>query len=465
MAHISRLIVLLLVLLAPARSWAILTVPSGSAQQYRCQNPSNSVWYYGNGSLSAACSVMAASAGTDVTSGGYRKVKTWEVQSCTASSCTMKVTEVATCVPAGGCGFPGTTYSYPVVVGNLVGTVVTCPSDSTAVGSVCQCNSGFRPDGAGAACVPYSCPAGGSYSAVTQPDQLVPNAGDNQCDGGCEFKPSSWKAGADGKIWATWPFVSTGKVCGGAKMPTDPKYETGDLNNKNPAPVACPANQCPGNYNGANICVACSGTKVDGPSTAASGTTPTNDTSGTIKGEQKSTDCTGTSCTTTTTYKDANGNTVGTKTETKDQKSFCQENPTLSICKESAFGGACAGGFTCNGDGVQCALAKEVHKRNCEWYGDVDQARKQRGLDAMSAGIQPDGHPAKSPDSAGMDFGSRIDQTDRLGGGCPVDVTVAGPMGMSFTLPFSSMCDKLQTIGRVMVGICMLAAAVIVFKQ
>ncbi|WP_416383968.1 virulence factor TspB C-terminal domain-related protein [Roseateles microcysteis] len=63
-----------------------------------------------------------------------------------------------------------------------------------------------------------------------------------------------------------------------------------------------------------------------------------------------------------------------------------------------------------------------------------------------------------------MSFASAIDQTNRLGGGCPSDVSISYA-GRSWVIPWSQHCDKLQLIGNLMVSVCMLAAAFIVFRN
>lgn len=343
-------------------------------------------------------------------------------------------------------------------------TEQNCKANSSPVGTsgqFCECNMGFKP--VGGVCQPYSCGAPGSYSATVSPDIKVDNPG-TQCIGGCEVNPSVFKVGVDGQIWGVWPFKASGKSCGGKDESSTKPIDTGETK-VGDAPIPCGANMCPGSVNGTSVCVACKGSKVEGPSTEASGVTPGKDPSGTINKEQTFTECNGIKCTTTTTYSDANGNTVGTITKEQEQRSFCEENPTLSICKEGAFGGGCAGGtgsFMCEGDAVQCALAKEVHKRNCEW-ANVSDAWKLKGEESINGQNQPAGHPGADATATPFAFSTMIDQTERVGSGCPSDVSISYA-GRAWVIPWSQHCDKLQLIGNLMVSVCMLAAAVIVFR-
>lgn len=355
-------------------------------------------------------------------------------------------------------------YSVGIDKQNVTG----CPPNSTLVNSKCECSQGFNP-GADGQCKPYTCPVSGSYEAITTPDVKVGNVGDLICGGGCERRPTGYKTDVNGTIWATWPYVSTGKTCGGAVAPQT-GISTGDSGNS-PAPTPCGANKCPGTINGTSVCVACASQTSPGPSTSASGVTPSNpappsssgspDPSKTISGSNSSTTCLGASCTTTTNYQNSSGQTIGQDTKTEPKDDYCQKNPKAQQCKGDDFGGSCAAGFTCDGDAVQCALAKEVHVRNCQWFKEVDPKLINAGNAAVSAGSRPSDHPANSANEASMDFASGIDQTDRLAAGCPADVVI-GRVGV---IPLASHCAELQMLGNLAVAVCLLAAAFIVFKE
>jgi len=368
----------------------------------------------------------------------------------------------------------GSTCTPPVAVTTNYGTasdgsigppVLGCDSTASSIGSgatlACECPLGYKAGSITGQCVPYQCGAAGAYTAVQTPDFEVSTVG-TQCVGGCEVNPNTFKTSSDGKIWATWPFRTTGKACGGSSLSSSDSVASGTTS-KGDAPVTCGASLCPGSVNGVAVCVACGKTSTatdttSTTSTDSSGTT----TSGTTT---KQTSCDGTNCTTTTTTTNSSGTVTGTTSETKSQDSFCAQNPTVSICKSSAFGGGCSGSsgaFTCNGDAVQCALATEVYKRNCEWAA-VDSTLQAKGTTAMNGELQPSDHPANSSSSQAVNFSSVIDQTDRIGGGCPVDYSFS-VMGQPYVIPFSSHCDKFQMIGRALVAVCMLAAVMIVFR-
>lgn len=337
----------------------------------------------------------------------------------------------------------------------------TCPENSSlfqdAGVSKCACNANYLQQNG--KCQQYTCPPSGGYSAVTQPDQLVPNAGDQICTGGCGYKPTSWKVGNDGKIWATWPFKSTGSFCGGDKKGTTPE-DTGEKNTSNPAPVPCGSNQCPGQVNGATICVPCKGQQTDGPSSSASAP---GQSASAPAGTSSTTTCNGVSCTTTTITRDGTGAIIGTKDETKPQDSFCRENPESPLCKRSSFGGQCAA-TACEGDAIQCAIAADQYKRNCQWFDDpATPAMSDAGQAAMTNTLRPDDHPYNVATTQSVGFNDVIDQTDRLAGGCPSDMTVS-INGRPLVVPFSKSCAPLQMLGTLLVGLTALACVFIVFR-
>lgn len=85
--------------------------------------------------------------------------------------------------------------------------------------------------------------------------------------------------------------------------------------------------------------------------------------------------------TSSTTTNTSTGGTVNSSstTTTVDKADYCSKNKTAGACKDEKgeeegkgkFGGSCSAGFTCEGDALQCAIAKEQHKRNCETSDDL----------------------------------------------------------------------------------------------
>jgi hypothetical protein len=82
----------------------------------------------------------------------------------------------------------------------------------------------------------------------------------------------------------------------------------------------------------------------------------------------------------------------------------------------------------------------------------------------VQGGDRPTGHPGTLANTTSMQLSSVLDQTQRIGGsGCPSDIAVS-VMGLSASIPLSTICGPLQTAGSVIVGFCLLAAAFIVFR-
>lgn len=444
---------------------------------YTCKNSGNSSWISKGASAEAACGAFGSELeGRRIYQGSYNEVRTYDGITCNtqAQICTLRGSYTCTYVGSGtSCGSSQDTrqHSYTSAM------EVFCGENAVPTGSgpslTCACPKGYMPKADKKSCYQYTCPPSGSYTAVTSPDQKVPNAGDTICSGGCGFTPSSWKVGQDGQIWATWPFKSTGSFCPGAPNPDKPAVDTGEKNSKNPAPVACGANQCPGTVNGMAVCVPCRGTADAGSTTAASapagGSTGGEGSGSGDTTTTKQTECNGVSCTTTTTTKDSAGTVTGQVKEEKPQESFCQENPASPLCKKSAFGGACAA-TTCEGDAVQCAIAADQYRRNCQWFDDpAAAALAEAGQANMNGQAQPDGHPGKNATDTPISFANSIDQSDALGGAsCPADVafTVDVPLvgARSLEVALSKVCAPLQLVGQLGVAITLLWAAVFVFR-
>jgi hypothetical protein len=346
-----------------------------------------------------------------------------------------------------------------------------CPSSSVENSSGgCDCPLNFKPGADGKSCEKYSCGAKGSYSPVVSPDVKMSDVGQSVCSGGCSFQPSTYKSGADGQIWGVWPFKSSGEACGGAKNPTTGQTTGND--DLPPAPVACGTGQCPGSINGTNVCVPCAAQTAGKPTTAASGVQPgdalpdpSNPESG-VRGSETDIECFAGICTIKTTYTNGKGDVIGEKSEQMPEKDYCGKNPSAKECKKDSFGGDCTGGFTCEGDAVQCALAREVHVRNCQWFKEPSKVIRDAGDAAISGGDQPDWHPYKQAgDGTALSLSSRIDRTDLLGGGgCPSD-TVIGVLGQSLTISWSQFCGSLSMLGNIGVALTALACLFIVFKE
>jgi len=169
--------------------------------------------------------------------------------------------------------------------------------------------------------------------------------------------------------------------------------------------------------------------------------------------------------TTTITTTQPNGDSSTTTSTTPppgedEQDAFCAENPDSPICVKSSFGGSC-GAFSCDGDAVQCAMAREQHNRNCTLF-ETETAISQLGNQVV-AGNDP--QSSSMPWAAGQvqsqDLSNVISQQRFLSSGGMADKTVT-VAGQSFSIPFSKANQVLQIMGAIVVTFSLIAAARIV---
>jgi len=222
------------------------------------------------------------------------------------------------------------------------------------------------------------------------------------------------------------------------------------------ASKTCPLGTCPGTFNGSQICLACSST--GGTSVSAGSKTVTN-SDGSKVSSTTTYNQTGDTITTTTATTNTTSAGVSTTsppvTSQQDQTSFCEQNPGLSICKDSSFGSIdCGTQPTCSGDAVQCATATQIWKTRCERSAFNDQYDS-----ATSAS-------GKASDAAALalvttDLSGGISMARHLTESCISDVSVT-VMGHSVSLPVSNVCPYLGWMGNMMIAMSMLVAVRIV---
>lgn len=334
----------------------------------------------------------------------------------------------------------------------------TYPECSSCIGNqwaivAYKCSDGWTLQGE--TCYPpTSCVAGsgkGYYST---------GFGTTACIGGCSYTRSAsgnfsvCSGWSDETGWASCYLAQSGETCStpnGAPSSSQPQ---------------CPVGQCPGTINGVPVCVPCTG-KTD---TQSSGTKTTTNPDGSTTTTTTTTNSTsdGGSTTTTTTTNTTNTpagggaptTTTTTDTETKPKDSFCIENPDSPLCKQSSFGGSC-GSFSCDGDAIQCAMAKEQHKRNCVLF-ETETEQSTLGRDAASGN-----DPLKSqfPTAEGqkqtIDLSSKLDQSGFLSGSCPAPFQTSF-MGHQITLDWSNACMVVEWLGYLVVASAMVLAYLII---
>lgn len=271
--------------------------------------------------------------------------------------------------------------------------------------------------------------------------------------------------GAGGAITCYGTGTVTGGACTPSPTPETPVAPTDPATNW---PSAPPPGMCPGQINGVTVHVPCSNT-----TTGSTKTTQANDGAGTTTGttEKKNTTCNaaGSCTTTTTTTTTINGGSSNTKTTstTQGKGEFCAGNPGAKECGEgngSSFGGSCSGGFVCDGDALQCAMAKEQHKRACALFETESDERQAYEADKLKGEAGTD-QTENLPGNQTVDIGpADFDSSDAIGGAqCITDksVTIAG---QSVSIPLSSMCPYLAYLGQLLVVVGYLLGARILIR-
>lgn len=423
------------------------TVPMGPATyEYQVNNAG----YFAD--LSAACAA-AADARTAASS-----TTNYEVTACAtgANGVSMRGCSRTT----GSCA--GTT-TYTATRRTLA---AQCPGGSTpATASTCTCTDPLiAKDGQ---CVaPCEATVGkpvGSGSMVVQ-SGASPQRPGGVCSGGCMFAIASVDmSGSQGGKWFHWFNAAETTGTGTACTPS-PDGGSGPAEPDKPTPL--PPGKCPGEVNGVAVVVGCDTTKAPGSSSSgSSSSTPPGGapSAGPSTTEQSETTCKGSTCTTTTTTTTTNpdgSKSETTKDESESKDSFCAENPGSPMCEKSSWGGSC-GGFSCGGDAVQCAMARDQHQRNCALF-DTATPMSDLGIASANGQARPDGHPGNSSSVTNLQLSGMLSSTPLFGanGSCPADVTVG-----RWVIAFSKMCPMLNVLGVALEAFAYLVACFIVFRK
>jgi len=477
MDHVYRLAFWVLAVVA-----LLLPSPPAHAQGNTVPKVSQTPYYaqaFGSSAeLSGSYSSPAGACGATLTNGRLLYPSGAVDQTVTGNSCFIKFWGPH---PQGGYNFAAQK-TYSVRVG---ATSSMCPPSSTAnTSNTCDCNTGFKPDSTNLACERadiadaakcaaatgasngnYRKPATSSGSTVC--GGLGPNSG---CAIAIKFDSSVTSNGV--KTLFGVGYV-TGKTCFQASLdaaaaqaaagqtPTDqtlpPESDTGIGKN------GCPKGEFPApvlaGFTG-SICIPlASASEVTSEKVSEKpAPNPLNPASAPVREiTTEITTCSFGMCTTETSISATvpgagpggadvvvpgagNGDV---RKESKDD--FCKANPVLALCKNGSFGGSCTSSFSCDGDAIQCAIAKEQHIRNCKLFEDGSSVEAQ-GYNTAKAvtGIQnnPDGRESVDIGASSFDTSNAFGS----GSGCITDkdVTIAGH---SVSIPFSQVCQYLEYLG------------------
>lgn len=279
---------------------------------------------------------------------------------------------------------------------------------------------------------------------------------------------------SDGGDWVTQGTAKyTGSTCDPSVIndlnsDSDPEYEPED----NPSLTEKPDETCPngfkGTVNGVSLCL---------PPKASEGLLEKEEKDngdGTKTEKQTKVKCENGVCeiTTTTITKDTSSNTVvsnSSATTTVEQGRFCAQNPTAAACKnengeegKGSFSGSCQAGFTCDGDAVMCAIAKEQHTRACQLFKEDTAEGQLYAAEKGKEGAQRGEGIDLGTIDLGGGSGSLIKTDSLIGEGSCVQDLQFQFMGEPVTIPLSSLCPYLAMLGNILVAVGMVMAIRIV---
>jgi hypothetical protein len=279
-------------------------------------------------------------------------------------------------------------------------------------------------------------------------------AGGTLCVAGCEYNTNNGitGCGSSGCIFEAKVGTVTGQRCTAnvvtQKTPTTRTPEETCLANKQGYITTNGTTTCvPSGTQGASTIT---DTSAPSTTTTGGGTTTTQQTT-TVKPD-------GTVTQTTTTTPPSGTPTTTTTTQTKEK--FCEENPNATICKQGSFGGSCTSGFICDGDGVNCAIARAKHLENCILY-ETSTPQSTLGQ-SLGNGSDPSGDLNTFKTSSVVNLPSTLDHTNPYGSSGLSDLTISVGQGGSVTIPFSGMNAILTVMGQILVALAFVAAGRIV---
>lgn len=379
-------------------------------------------------------------------------------------------------------------YSYATMFGKTAAST-SCPANSTASGGSCVCNSGYLPTGGGLTGPGTGCQAAAiqcgarrdqlNSFAGTELGRLYTGTGSTPSTTVCEGLGTD-RGGCSLKGTVAFGLQGGGSVVDGPFSLSSPVDCAIGSDVDAPA-LVCPTGQVPGTVGGNPACVPAtqsvtsSSSSASAPAGAASApASRVTDSAGNSLdvppggSTQSSTTCNGSACSTTTTVYNSSGVAVGSLSSTTPKDSFCAENPETTICKSSSFSGSCAGSFACDGDAVQCAIARDQHVRNCTLF-DSTHADATGGLTTISDGNAATGPYGTAIGTPGnpleVDVGGMMaaGPGNSYSSACPADIVYTTSFGV-ITIPLASACPALQLAGQIAVAFTLLSSALMLAR-
>ncbi|EED69286.1 hypothetical protein SR914_02230 [Comamonas testosteroni] len=393
----------------------------------------------------------------------------------------------------------------------------SCPANSTQSGSSCICNSGFTQSGdqclppnkddkcagdfnlsgfalgsgklldsqilngevpSGDMCWPYDSPSSGCTVRFVQDKVVTMPGGTKQTYGRIGMYQGA-------------PGATQGKACDvpaatpGDGTTVEEKCSKAGYASSESTPggrVCLDPPKCPGGFGGEvtfqgvtqEVCVKDQGTNV----VKSEKNTETKNKDGSTDKVNEKTTCQGKTCTTekTTTNTPSGGGSstvINSSTVVQSKEDYCKSNANSAQCNSSAngekdgkggsFGGSCDGGFTCEGDALQCAQVREQYKRNCEMM-DKDKDAGSLTNKALN-GTDDKSADALKASAGQVNVASSFDQSGYgWSRSCPSDTRIPlnfGGVSSEFNIPYSvTICGPLGILSWAGVGITLLGCLV-----
>jgi len=252
------------------------------------------------------------------------------------------------------------------------------------------------------------------------------------------------------------------------------------------AGTACPKGTVAGGYSFDGKTVACIGTgsapsnpKPAPKTTTETATTTNADGSTTTTTTTKQTNADGSTTTTVDKVTTSPAGTVtkeqtkdttptpggapGRETDPKEQESFCKQNPTLAVCRDSSVSGACEQ-TTCTGDAIQCATLQAARAMECKARqdeADVKGSALHQLGQAAATGNDPGKGTLPTPGNGEVIQVSALKADGWLGGGSPLKDATFSIQGKSITIPFSKASEYLLALRYAL----MVVASLISFRM
>lgn len=231
-------------------------------------------------------------------------------------------------------------------------------------------------------------------------------------------------------------------------------------------PNDCAAGFAFGSVNGLNVCVKpdfTSSMKLSSSTSSVSTDSGVTPSPSTIRSTETTT-CTSYQCKTDTTSSSTPSGggapTVSTQSKLEPKEDFCTKNPRAATCITSAAGGSCQSGFTCDGDAIQCSIARTAFATNCAFTAPSSEA------DLYGSSKRSGNQTSDLPGNSSVSIGSgSFDQSNALGvaASCISDLHIV-VMSRPVVLPFSTVCQYFETMGNILLACSLILAARIVSR-